>query len=321
MRRRLYIVRISLVHPKFTFVSDFDGVWTNPKKELQSVHDTVKSHLLEISGWSKSKVEEVYAAFGQEVFQSPKNYGWRIEGRFSSFVDEDYFAVPTSIAQYIDDAPCDDARSLKNLILKDFDSVLAFVDTCYLSSCESFRDKVSHDLVDGSESVLRWLIDNNVQIVFATNAPYEKVRDWLGEYDLEVADARDNNFKSSPIRVYGRSGKQHLAENSKILNFGGRPVFCDRPEYLSILAEENPDFVLGDVLSLDLSQPIAMRVNSHSSAPFAVGIMDLPHTPDWVLESVGEGPEKVDYLVSHVTSLPRIIQEIRTKQYDYGTVS
>ena len=321
MRRRRHVVRISLVHPKFTFVSDFDGVWTNPKKELESVHNTVKSRLLDISGWSKSKLEEIYASFSEKVFDKPKCYGWRIEGRFSSFVDEDYFAVPTSIAQYIDDAPCDDAKYLKKLILKDFDSVLAFVDTCYFSSCESFRDEVSHDLVDGSESVLRWLISNNVQVVFATNAPYEKVRDWLGEYGLEVADARNDDFKSSPIRVYGRAGKQHLAPDSTTLTFCDRSVFCDRPEYLSILAQESPDFVLGDVLSLDLSQPIAMRVNCHSSAPFAVGIMDLPHTPDWVLESVGEGLDKIDYLVPHITSLPRIIQEIRTKQYDYGTVS
>ncbi|MFT7517694.1 MAG: hypothetical protein ACI84O_001492, partial [Myxococcota bacterium] len=149
-----------------TFVSDFDGVWTNPKRELQAVHANVQTSLKRMCGWPQQHLEEVYGRFREQVLQRPHQYGWRIDGQFSSFVDEDYFAVPTSIAQYIDDASCDDSAELKGLILQEFETVLAFVDSCYSATCEDFRNEVEHDLTEGSARVLQWLLNNDVNVVF-----------------------------------------------------------------------------------------------------------------------------------------------------------
>ena len=302
----------------FTFVSDFDGVWTNPKRELQAVHQTVQSNLRQMCGWSQPQLEEVYGYFREQVLQRPHQHGWRIDGSFSSFVDEDFFAVPTSIAQYIDDAPCKHSTELKSLILQEFETVLAFVDSCYFVTCQDFRNEVEHDLTEGSARVLQWLLDNDVNVVFVTNAPTEKITTWFSHHGFGIDDGRSTLPGSSRLRVYGRAGKQHLGASGRSLDFGGRKVLCDRPQYRTVLEREAPDLVIGDVLSLDLSQPLAMRVDGNAAAPTAVGIMHLQHTPEWVLESIGPAPHEIDYLVPHVTSIPRVIERVRENLLIHG---
>ena len=301
-----------------TFVSDFDGVWTNPKRELQAVHQTVQTALRRMCGWSQEHLEEVYAHFREQVLHSPHQYGWRIDGVFSSFVDEDYFAMPTSIAQYIDDAPCEYSVELKSSVLQEFETVLSFVDSCYASTCENFRNEVDHDLAEGSARVLQWLIDNDVNVVFVTNAPTEKITTWFAHHGFSVDDGRSTAPGSSRLRVYGRAGKQHLGPSGRSLDFCGRNVQCDRPQYRAVLERESPDLVIGDVLSLDLSQPLAMRVDGNPAAPSAVGIMHLPHTPEWVLGSIGQETHEIDYLVPHVTSIPRVVERVRENSLIHG---
>ncbi|MDP6963761.1 MAG: hypothetical protein QGF46_06300, partial [Planctomycetota bacterium] len=92
-------------------------------------------------------------------------------------------------------------------------------------------------------------------------------------------------------------------------------------EYKKILQREAPQLVVGDVLSLDLSQPLAMRVDGDDAAPTAVGVMHLPHTPEWVLESIGPAPHEIDYLVPHVTSIPRVVERVRESCLTYGLKS
>ena len=64
------------------------------------------------------------------------------------------------------------------------------------------------------------------------------------------------------------------------------------------------------MLSLDLALPLHLRAGGQPGAPGAVGVMHLPHTPAWVLDAVGPAPDQVDFLVPHVTSLPRLISAL-----------
>ena len=151
-------------------------------------------------------------------------------------------------------------------------------------------------------------------MVFASNAPAEKIIGWFGAHGFELVDgAHERARLDAPLRVYGRAGKQQVA-GPRTLRLGGRAVHVDRPEYRAILDRERPDLVVGDVLSLDLATPLAMRVDGEPGAPRAVGLMDLPHTPGWVQDAVGPGPEQVDFLLAHVTGLPRIVSELRARR-------
>lgn len=295
----------------FTFLTDFDGVWTNPFAELQAVHACVRSELGRLGGHTEEAMLPLYQQFRAEVLAHPERHGWRLGGRLASYVDEDYFAVPTSIGQYIDEAPCEASQHLRAAILQEWDSVLAFLDHCYHSTCNQFRTEVEHDLTEGAERVLQWLLHEKVQVVFGTNAPAEKVIDWFAHHGYAVVDGRSTEPGEYPLRVYGRSGKQWLGEEAQTLDFCGRQVECNRPQYREILEREEPDLVVGDVLSLDLAQPIALRNAGATGGPREVGVMHLRHTPDWVLNSIGPGPAQVNHLVAHITALPRIVTKLR----------
>ncbi len=295
----------------FTFVTDFDGVWTNPFAELQAVHACVRSELGRLGGLSDEDMLPLYQHFRAEVLAHPERHGWRLDGRLSSYVDEDYFAVPTSIGQYIEEAPCEESKKLRAAVWREWDTVLAFLDNCYHTTCNQFRTEVDHDLTEGAERVLQWLLHEKVQVVFATNAPAEKVIDWFAHHGYGVMDGRTTEPGEYPLRVYGRSGKQWLGETPQVIDFSGRQVDCYRPQYKEILEREHPDLVVGDVLSLDLAQPIALRAEGSPAGPREVGVMHLRHTPDWVLNSIGPGLTQVNHLVAHITALPRIVTKLR----------
>jgi hypothetical protein len=291
----------------FHLISDFDGVWTETSAELQAVHETVMGRLQLLSGRSREEVQEDSARFVQDVLSEPHLHGWKLNGRLSSFVDEDVFAMPTSVGQYIDTGGCERTRFYRGRILQKYETVLIFLDDCYHTTCDAFRSTVSHDLVTGSERVLEWLLQHDVQVTFVTNAPAGKVMDWFAHHDFQVADGREVPRGAAPLRVFGRAGKQFLGSSDRSLSFGGREVAVDRPQYRAILEQESPDMVIGDVLSLDLATPVSLRVEGHPAAPKEVGVMHMRHTPQWVLDSIKPTPAGIDHLISHVTSLPRLV--------------
>jgi hypothetical protein len=273
------------------------------------VADFLTEEIGRFDGGGPDRARSLYARFRAAVLAQPDQHGWRIEGRLTSYVDEDVFAVPTSVGQWVDAAPDADAARLKAAILGEYPSVSAFLDHCYHSTCARFRAGVAHDLAPGAERVLAWLLRERVSVVFASNAPLEKIQGWFACHGLEVADARDTEPGSVPLRAYGRAGKQWLGPAAGALEFGGRRVESDRPQYRAILEREHADFVIGDVLSLDLATPLMMRRAGDPAAPRLLALMHLRHTPRWALSAVGEGG--VDQIIAHVTEMPRLIHRLR----------
>ncbi len=293
--------------PPLHFLSDFDGVWTEPTREMHAVHDTVVGELARLGNVDRARMEELYAGFAQEVLRHPHCHGWKIDGQISSFVDEDVFAMPTAVGQLIDQGEFEDTGRFREAVLREWTHVIDFLDHCYHSTCDRFRALHSHDLAPGAPRVLAWLMEREVSITFATNAPAEKVIQWFDHQGYSVADARTMSREQAQLRVYGRAGKQWLGPSMQTMDYNGRQVAVDRPQYRQILEDENPDLIVGDVLSLDLSLPLAMRAAQEPAAPQAIGLMHMPHTPPWAKTGLGAGPSNVDWLVPHVTSLPRLI--------------
>ncbi|MCH2101509.1 MAG: hypothetical protein MK209_06270 [Planctomycetes bacterium] len=303
-------MRVSPLH----LLSDFDGVWTDPARELEAVHDTVVSELARLDGVKRAEIEEVYAEFCQQILNRPQDFGWLIEGRMSSYVDEDFFAMPTAVGQFIDEASCSLSVHLREAILREWPDVMAFLDHCYHSTCDRFRALNKHDLAPGAERVLGWMLDHGITICFATNAPAAKVIDWFAHHDFDVVDAREVAPGEAPLRVYGRAGKQWLSKEPEAIEVGGRSVQVDRPQYRAILERECPDAVVGDVFSLDLSLPAALRAQGAAAAPQAIGLMHMRHTPAWLQAAVGPQSDGwIDWLVPHVTALPRLLAGIEAR--------
>ena len=295
-----------LTHP-FCIVSDFDGVWTEPARERDRVLETLESELSRLLGENPTKVSDDCEEFTQAVLAKPSAYGWLIEGKLSSYLDEDAFALPSALGQFLEGDAHPRTHLYRDAILEEYPSVGEFLDDCYQSTGVRFRAEVTHDLAAGANQVLGWLQEQQVNVVFVTNAPTEKVVNWFSHYGFDVEDAADVDANAAPLRVHGRAGKQWLGDAGTTVDIGGRTLQADRPRYRAILEAESPDLVIGDVPSLDLAQPLALRLAGKEGAPRSVGLMHLPHTPSWALEATGCNPGDINHLLPHVTALPRIV--------------
>ncbi|MDP6941069.1 MAG: hypothetical protein QGH51_03485 [Planctomycetota bacterium] len=294
----------------FHLISDFDGVWTEPAREYIAIQAKVVNELSMALGESPEKALERYEGFAAAVMENPDQYGWQArpdDRRLSSFVDEDFFCMPSAIGQFIDHGNRLEAGIVKEAILARHETITALMDHCFHSTCEEFRGEVEHDLTHGADRVLQWLVDHNVRVTWVTNAPTEKIIDWFSHHDFQVSDARETSPEEANLRVYGRAGKQWIGESNQTLDFCGRQVLVDRPHYREILKREQADLVVGDVLSLDLALPVQLKSIGESFAPRETALVWRRETPDWVLNSVGEGSEKVTHLIGHLTSLPRLV--------------
>ncbi|RMH03470.1 MAG: hypothetical protein D6702_05880 [Planctomycetota bacterium] len=288
-------------------VSDFDGVWTEPEREARAVHGTVVRELARLLGGGEEEAAGLYEEFAAAVLARPHAYGWRIDHRLASFVDEDFFCLPAAVGQFIENGETAAARRARRAVLSRWESLGAFMDHCFHSTCAAFRREVDHDLTPGAAEVLAWLLERGVAVTWATNAPAEKIIGWLGHAGFPVADARATEPGAAPLRVYGRAGKQWFGPTDRSLDVNGRTVRVDRPQYRAILERESPDLVVGDVFSLDLAVPLAMRVEGHPAAPRAVVLLARRHTPAWVLAAVGDAPDQIDHAIGHVTALRRLV--------------
>ncbi|KAA3604285.1 MAG: hypothetical protein DWQ01_22670 [Planctomycetota bacterium] len=294
---------------EYHLVTDFDGVWTDPTREFHAIMETLGRELARLSGRPEAEVLSLLQKVQDRVFKQPEKFGWRIHDHLTSYVDEDYFAIPAALGQFMEQSQEAPFAELGQAVLGENPSMTAFMDEVYHGTCRRFRKTVDHDLAHGAEHVLRWLLRHQVRVTFVTNAPPEKIIDWFAHHDLPVLDARQEDADEVGLRVYGRAGKQWLGDPDLGLELNGRFVRTDRPQYREILERECPDMVIGDVLSLDLAQPLGMRVAGHPAAPQDVAIIRKPYTPAWVLQSLGPEAHNVDFQVHHVTSLPRILTE------------
>lgn len=295
----------------FHLVTDFDGVWTEPEREARAVYAHLVTELARLAGQPAEAVWELVERHAAYVRAHPDRFGWPIAGVFTSYVDEDYFAFPAAVGRSLEEEREPEAAALHAAVRREFPSMGAFLDHCYHSTGDRFRAEVRHDLAAGAERVLAWLVEQGMAVTFVTNAPLAKVVDWFGVNGVAVADARDPAAAAAPLRAYGRAGKQWLGDPSQAFDCAGRLVRTDRPQYRAILEQERPDVVLGDVLSLDLAQPLALRAQRRPGAPAFVGLLRRAHTPPWVLDSVGPGAAQIDFAVHHVTQLPRVLCALR----------
>ena len=90
---------------------------------------------------------------------------------------------------------------------------------------------------------------------------------------------------------------------------GGRSIFVDRPAYRTLVADEAPDVIIGDVFSLDLAMPHVMRREAAVGAPRVLALRRHTHTPSWVLDGRADGA--IDVVVDQVGDLADSIERWR----------
>jgi hypothetical protein len=71
---------------------------------------------------------------------------------------------------------------------------------------------------------------------------------------------------------------------------GGLRVDVARPDYERVLREERPDAVIGDVFSLDLALPLALKRREPEWRDVRLFWLVLPYTPERMRREIGRLP-------------------------------
>lgn len=274
-------------------LSDFDGVWTDPSLEAQHVLRRVEAECARLAALEAARTRAHFAAFEQRVRAEPAQYGWAPDGRITSYVDEDPFAIANGIVHYIERAHEAAAALYRDAILGAGHATLhAFADACFVHASERYRAAHPPPLVADTKRTIEELWALGAELVVVSNARTEKIVAWLGAAGVEVG---------AQLRVVGSAGKQVLGPGGDSIEVGGRAVGVDRPRYREILARESPDLVVGDVFSLDLALPHAMRAAGHPSAPRELVLRRHGWTPAWILNERAAGA--IDRVIDDVAEL------------------
>jgi hypothetical protein len=306
----------------FKILSDFDGVWTNPGEEAKGVQALMITETARLSGTELDVVAADYAVFGQIAMGSPRDHGWAPDGRITAYVDEDPFCLGNSMAGVLDGL-ASGALPLKGCALGSVDGGLvpravdyaavirkagfadasAFSDHCFLGATAAFQRDHPPALVPDAKAIADRFLAMGADVVVVSNSGEEKILGWLEAAGIPARSVHDTSpHNGEPcFRVRGSAAKFLLGDGTEKIVVGGRDISVDRPKYRAVLEIEDADFVIGDVFSLDLALPFALRAAGHSWAPRELVLRQHGYTPQWVAETSADGA--IDHIVQSLTGL------------------
>jgi FMN phosphatase YigB (HAD superfamily) len=267
-------------------LSDFDGVLTDLTAEARRVRELFDAELASARPGCEAETRATVEAAERACDAEPHRHGWTWEGRVTAFVDEDLFVRVNGIAARLDEeadrgagGPAALRAAVQARGRKHFRDV---AQAAYVAmTVETAAGKI-HPVDAATPQVLGELVRRGVEIVVVSNSGTERILRLLRDAGL---DARPHDGAPHPLRVRGDAKKFVLGDDParrRSFRAGAYDVQTDRPHYEAILREERPDFVLGDVFSLDLALPIALR---RGGEPGFAGLHALlrrrPYTPAW----------------------------------------
>ena len=310
----------------FKILSDFDGVWTDPVHEADSVRALMVSETARLAEQPLELVAADYEAYRALAMARPAENGWApprwTGGRITAFVDEDPFCAGNAIAGVLGEVAqgahevaadlrertCRYAdRVLASAFGSGFESMSDFADHAFLSATSAYRDEHPPALVDGAADIARELIAAGVELVIVSNSGTDKILDWFGKLGIPGHDAEgpEPDGDDSSIAVRGGAGKFILGDTDASLSVSGRTIYVDRPRYASVIEAEAPDLVIGDVFSLDLALPHHRRSAGAAHAPSELVLRRHDYTPAWSSEGRADGA--IDHVIRDLGELVGLV--------------
>ena len=263
-------------------LSDFDGVWTDQAGEARFINQWFVTEAARDLGIPEERAREEFDGFLEATHRAPESNGWWPRGYLTAFVDEDELLATGAVCRFLDDggeAPGADRwragiARLGHASAHDYGSGL------FGPAMRTYLDDHGHALVDGARALCERILGAGVELVIVSNSPTAKLRRLFADAGVE---------EGGLLRFVGDARKWWIEGPEPREEFAGRAVHLDRPFYREILAQERPDVVIGDVASLDLATPAAMRRagelplsirlllrQGEGAAPWAVDQVHLP---------------------------------------------
>jgi FMN phosphatase YigB (HAD superfamily) len=304
-------------------LSDFDGVWTDQESEADYVNKFIIRKISDLSKFNPAEVREILKECRKTIEKTPHNYGWHFENYFACYYGEDPFGDNNAIFDYINKSASKSSYSnyKQNLaIIKD--SVLTktgnkslsdFSNECFVKSTGQFKQEGKLRPVPSAGDTIKKLNDNGIEIVIVSNSNTDKIEHLFFKAGHKATN--EKSLKRGKLHAIGDARKYIIDPSFKEVpekltiksNFN---PYLRRRNYFKILLEEKPDYVLGDVFSLDLALPLYLRLKDPGFKNLKVIQKIQPHTPAWVKDYLkSKKLNGIAYTVKDVSELPEIIKK------------
>ncbi len=257
-------------------LTDFDGVWTDPSGEAAFIREIITGEVSRLTGEGESSIRPRLDQIREDIRRQPTEHGWEESGALSAYADEDPYIENNALCRAIALHHPD----LWKPISREYADFGAFGYACYKAGAQRQAEDETALLRSEARQLLENLLAAGWEIVFVSNSSGDKLVSCLGD----LADSA-----GGPIRIRGSACKFVLTggESPQTRTLAGRTVRIDRDHYRTILEEERPDVVIGDVFSLDLALPLCLREADPDLLRTGVVLMNNDYTPAWSREALG----------------------------------
>jgi hypothetical protein len=150
------------------------------------------------------------------------------------------------------------------------------------------------------------LLDAGVDVAVVSNSGADKLSTWFTHAGLPSLPHPER--APGTLRLRGHSRKFALdPERREPLALGDVHIETARPLYEQVLREERPAAIVGDVLSLDLALPLALKRREPGWREVRLFWLIQPYTPAWlralVAKHAGGEVEPVEGGVAEVAAV------------------
>lgn len=271
-------------------LSDFDGVWTFPELEGTAHGAALDAALLALLPASEQgAVRDWIATARQAVRQAPARWGWAVSGRLSAFGDEDPFTEHGALIHYL--AVQREHDSLAAKLAAAIETRGATLDSfggeAHVAGVRQVEASRGPGITPAAAAAGNRMLGAGVEIVVVSNSGTEKLQRWF-EHARVPAVVHPSRVEKQ-LRLRGSAKKFVLGPSpGRTIPVGDLAIDVARPFYAQVLGEETPDAVVGDVLSLDLALPLALKRTHAAWRRVRLFWLMHPYTPERLKREVAK---------------------------------
>lgn len=289
-------------------VTDFDGVWTLPDDEAAAQGAWMDRTLAEWAGEGREAAGEWIARARAAAAAAPARYGWAPGGRISAFGDEDPFAAHSAFLHYLALHRGADpvAETLAAAIEAHGFDLESFGGHAHGRGVDEVARTRGPGILPDAAAAGRRLLEAGVEVVVVSNSGTEKLARWFGHAGVPTS--------VHPVRAPGTLVLRGAARKFVLdparrapLSIDGVEFETARPSYEAVMREELPDAVVGDVFSLDLALPLALRRQGAAWAAMRLFWLLRDYTPAWVAQAIRRGAPEVEAVEG---GLPAVVERL-----------
>ena len=301
-------------------ITDLDGIWTNQEQEAEYIWEYIIKKLSGITSFSETDIQRILELSKSEMERQPYKFGWMNNGRITAYYCEGPFSDINAVFNYISRAGSINSFSVfkqelaeikKAILGKKYETPEKFAGACFTESAKKFKEAGKLAPNPGAKSTLEKILEKGVDVVIASDSGTEKI-----EHLCLKLGKKPSNFKSfRRSNLYARANAKRFvispdyAELPETLHIKKYyDVSLRRKSYHNLLLEEMPDYVIGDVFSMDLALPLYLRMHDPNFSKLKIIQKIQKYTPPWVKEYLGKEEFKGKvYMIDDIKELPKII--------------